>query len=839
MIRFCLVLLWLAAALVTAQAQEPPLTLPNNTVYGRLNGTQPYGPGTAIPISSLQSAGGLGGVLTGTLPNPGMAPGAAAANVGSLGGALSGTLPNPAFNTTLLFSYFITGTNIAITCGTSCRWDVTGPASTASLTSGQPVLGGGTGAMTSGTKSGNTTTFATTTGTLTNSHCVSIDANGNLVDAGSACSGAGGGGTVSAGTNGQLATYPSNGTTVGGENFATLAQGGLGASQAAATANQIPVFPGGGGAAVPTSVGAWLSAAGAATDTSDMNFGSGRPWCDPVAKGAVVNGSTDDSAAWQSCVAIIIAQGGGVIRLSKTGISCVKTNEGHNAGIDLATTVTIKVEGPGSWQTSSVSTCGANLIAVHLDCPFCEWKDISVTGGGTTSTQPAMLIENHNGGFQKVVHSYITGGYNALRENTNDCLLYDTEATFAYGTAGYDFMGDGCRNVAGAADQGPILGFFPVEGSVVITNWATNTFYGSTFTASISGTTMNVTAISGGHGPKISELVNGTGVAAGTSITACPGGTCGGTGNYTVSVSQTVGSQSMTGTGDLVQNGAFLMQLVTAGQSGAGSAPTVANYGTTFSDNTAAWQLYAPVNYALILFDGGSEVSFNQFDVSGCAYYNVEMLKINSTTAPHHESFTQSTIGSCPLVAIFYLNDGNDLYVANSHMGGGPGQAGFEGIATLGNWAGNIDFIGNKFAFTSRVAFLTKGNNSLFVGNMFSGQSTAFILNDPVDRTVITGNTFENVTTPITNNSNSTSNIFKDNAGVPAAVSTVTLTGSPFTYTAVGRETTLYVAGGTVSSIAVNSTVVLLSSPATVHLEPNEFATITYSSAPVLSKMVH
>ena len=37
----------------------------------------------------------VGGVLTGTLPNPGMAAGAASTNIGALGGALAGTLPNP------------------------------------------------------------------------------------------------------------------------------------------------------------------------------------------------------------------------------------------------------------------------------------------------------------------------------------------------------------------------------------------------------------------------------------------------------------------------------------------------------------------------------------------------------------------------------------------------------------------------------------------------------------------------------------------------------------------------------------------------------------------------
>lgn len=41
------------------------------------------------------NAQAVGGVLTGTLPNPGMASGAAAANVGALGGSLTGSLPNP------------------------------------------------------------------------------------------------------------------------------------------------------------------------------------------------------------------------------------------------------------------------------------------------------------------------------------------------------------------------------------------------------------------------------------------------------------------------------------------------------------------------------------------------------------------------------------------------------------------------------------------------------------------------------------------------------------------------------------------------------------------------
>lgn len=90
-------------------------------------------------------------------------------------------------------------------------------ASSSALTINLPVIGGGAGALPgTGTVSGNTTEFATATGTLTNGHCVNIDANGNFKDAGGACTTGGGGGTVTSALINQLAWYSSAGTTVVG-----------------------------------------------------------------------------------------------------------------------------------------------------------------------------------------------------------------------------------------------------------------------------------------------------------------------------------------------------------------------------------------------------------------------------------------------------------------------------------------------------------------------------------------------------------------------------------------------------------------------------------------------
>jgi hypothetical protein len=66
-------------------------------------------------------------------------------------------------------------------------------------------------------------------------------------------------------------------------------------------------------------------------------------------------------------------------------------------------------------------------------------------------------------------------------------------------------------------------------------------------TASIIATTMTVTAVSSGS-LVVGMTISGTGVTAGTTITAFLSGTLGGIGTYTVSASQTVASTTITGT---------------------------------------------------------------------------------------------------------------------------------------------------------------------------------------------------------------------------------------------------------------------------------------------------
>lgn len=86
-----------------------------------------------------------------------------------------------------------------------------------------------------------------------------------------------------------------------------------------------------------------------------------------------------------------------------------------------------------------------------------------------------------------------------------------------------------------AYSNGAWVSLAPLVGSTIATT--------GNYTASISGTTMTVTAVTSGT-IQVGQLIGGTGVTANTRITALGTGT-GGTGTYTVSDSQTVSSTTI------------------------------------------------------------------------------------------------------------------------------------------------------------------------------------------------------------------------------------------------------------------------------------------------------
>src|SRR6202166_407636 len=146
-------------------------------------------PNFIVNAKGLITSAGSNPVLAPAAPLTGsiLAPGVVNSSLTSVGALASGSLTtgftpvNPAQGGTGLAS----GTSGGVLAFTGATTIVSSGALTANL----PVIGGGAGAApTVGTVSGNTTKFITTTGALTSGHCVSVDASGNFIDNGSACS---------------------------------------------------------------------------------------------------------------------------------------------------------------------------------------------------------------------------------------------------------------------------------------------------------------------------------------------------------------------------------------------------------------------------------------------------------------------------------------------------------------------------------------------------------------------------------------------------------------------------------------------------------------------------
>ena len=74
----------------------------------------------------------------------------------------------------------------------------------------------------------------------------------------------------------------------------------------------------------------------------------------------------------------------------------------------------------------------------------------------------------------------------------------------------------------------------------------------------------------------------------------------------------------------------------------------------------------------------------------------------------------------------------------------------------------------------------------------------------------------------------------------PVGASAITVTASPFTYTAGGSPETVYIIGGTITAIAVGAAARAVDiATKTVNLEPGDIVKVTYTAAPTMEKYIH
>jgi hypothetical protein len=85
-----------------------------------------------------------------------------------------------------------------------------------------------------------------------------------------------------------------------------------------------------------------------------------------------------------------------------------------------------------------------------------------------------------------------------------------------------------------------------------------------------------------------------------------------------------------------------------------------------------------------------------------------------------------------------------------------------------------------------------------------------------------------------------TNSRIEGNAGYnPVGAAAITVTASPFTYTAGPAPESVYVKGGTVSAVTIGAQTACTASPCQLYLGPNETAVVTYTVAPTMAKSIH
>jgi hypothetical protein len=147
--------------------------------------------------------------------------------------------------------------------------------------------------------------------------------------------------------------------------------------------------------------------------------------------------------------------------------------------------------------------------------------------------------------------------------------------------------------------------------------------------------------------------------------------------------------------------------------------------------------------------------------------------------------------------------------------------AGVSHVSISGNSIGNYSYFGVSDSTTNNIGGQVVGG----AGDWISIHDNRFY-----------GNTSASLGFAATGTHNSV----HDNPGYnPVGVGAVTVGSSPWTFTAGPTEVSLYIYGGTVSSVSYLGQGICTSSPCQVTIEPYQSVVVTYSAAPSVVQSVH
>ena len=181
-----------------------------------------------------------------------------------------------------------------------------------------------------------------------------------------------------------------------------------------------------GSAALPTAINPGTPLPGNETWSGDQYFGSGRPWCDVWAKGAVGDGVTDDSAAFAACITELNSIGGGIINVPP-GNYCVFSGISVTGSFAIALT--------GAHRGTEIQTCGHDVTLLTMNNGDHELRQILLSGSQTINTTHDTVVLGSGCTECKIDHLYAVGGRYVLNIPAVDVRISDVHLESSYGAA--------------------------------------------------------------------------------------------------------------------------------------------------------------------------------------------------------------------------------------------------------------------------------------------------------------------------------------------------------------------------------------------------------------------
>lgn len=457
--------------------------------------------------------------------------------------------------------------------------------------------------------------------------------------------------------------------------------------------------------------------------TGDQEFASGRPWCDVRAKGAVGDGSTDDTAAFTACVALLQSTGGIIFIPRSNAAYCIKTGVTINSG--SSSTGSIIIQGSNPISGSAVATCGGNTAPIFtINNQWVQIKNLNVYGYGgledpfTTGlpTQPAIRLGSGCSSC-RIQDSYVTGGTAAIQSDGSCGYILDNVwASFSYGdnTNVYGVVSN--INCGGLIVNSHIDMVWPVSQPA--------------------------------HG-----IASPVAWASGVAIT---------TGQL-----RTVTCSGRT----------WVIQASSTGTTGA-SSPPCHRYGVAMTDGGVSWLLVTFPNSAAIQVNTGSvEMQIFQTDMTSATYYGYYQTNTYAGTPPTQTMLSLSTPGGT-ISSPIEITAGNGITIVGTEVSycatacaGLDVSASVSGVITASNMrflnglaygvifsgGSNISFTNNIISsataygvfFNSGVSHWIVSNNQL--GSGITGQSIGTAASATVDYCIITNNIYHGATNPSLN----------------------------------------------------------------------------------------